>query len=113
MCRQAILKYLDEDSPEAYREALAEPQRIRLDDRLTMHGDHLLDQLSISYQGMAHFAGSGPSGARCRGCAHWGERHSAALSRPCRKFTALTGVKSKQVPGSARACRHFEKELKS
>jgi hypothetical protein len=79
------------------------PQRLRLDRRLTVaHSERLLDE------GMAHVAGTGPAGARCRS---WeGDGQGRAINRLCRKFGAMTGVaKTKLVPGSARACRHYEK----
>ena len=78
-------------------------------DLTSLHNTKFDEQLAASYEGQAHFAGTGPTGARCRGCSHWGDGARArALTKPCLKFQSMTG-KSKPVPGSALACRYFEK----
>jgi hypothetical protein len=68
------------------------------------------EQLSLTYEGQAHFASTGPAGARCLGCTYWATGRGRALKRPCRKFSATTGVTTKLVPGSALTCRHFEEK---
>jgi hypothetical protein len=84
--------------------------RMKIDRDLTLlYGVEFQEQLSLTYEGQAHFASTGPAGARCLGCTYWGEGQGRAFNRPCRKFNAMTGVTSKPVPGSALACRHFEK----
>jgi hypothetical protein len=84
--------------------------RMKIDWELTLlYGVEFQEQLFLTYEGQAHFASTGPAGARCRGCTYWGDGEGQALNRPCRKFSAMTGVTSKPVPGSALACRHFEK----
>jgi hypothetical protein len=86
------------------------PRRLSVDWNSTpLHGEEFRERLSLTYEGQAHFALTGPAGAHCRSCAHWGEGWGKALSRPCRKFSAMTGVTTKLVPGTALACRHFEK----
>jgi hypothetical protein len=84
--------------------------RMKIDWELTLlYGVEFQEQLFLTYEGQAHFASTGLAGARCRGCTYWGDGGGQALNRPCRKFSAMTGVRSKPVPGSALACRHFEK----
>jgi hypothetical protein len=51
---------------------------------------------------------SGPASDRLKAKLR-GDGQGRAFNRPCRKFSAMTGVTSKPVPGSALACRHFEK----
>ena len=90
---------------------MSSPARMTPDWNMTsLHGETFQERLSQTFEGMAHFAGSGPSGARCQGCAFWGDGQGRALNRRCRKFSAMTGVTTKLVPGSALACRHFEKK---
>ena len=84
--------------------------RVKIDRDLTLlYGVEFQEQLSLTYEGQAHFAATGPAGTRCRDCAFWGDGEGRALSRPCRKFIAMTRVRTKRVPGSALACRYFEK----
>jgi hypothetical protein len=84
--------------------------RMKIDRDLTLlYGVEFQERLSLTYEGQAHFASTGPVGARCCGCTYWGDGQGRAVNRPCRKFSAMTGVGSKPVPGSALACRHFEK----
>jgi hypothetical protein len=59
------------------------------------------------YEGMAHKPGGGPNYAICGGCAHWGASGEKGLRRPCTKFIAMTGVRSRPVPATADACRLF------
>jgi hypothetical protein len=81
-------------------------------------GVELERQLRRTYPGQAHFAGTGPVGARCEHCCHlgyWRQHRNAAgaityVQRVggCAKFYALTGNHGAVVPPSAEACRHFE-----
>ena len=85
------------------------PKRLTVDWNATpLHGEEFREQLAQTYEGQAHFAGTGPAGAQCKGCFYWGDDMSRALSRPCIKFCRLTGVITKVVPGTALACRHFK-----
>ena len=68
------------------------------------------EQLSLPYEGQAHFASTGPAGTRCLGCTYWVTGRGRALKRPCGKFSATTGVITKLVRGSALTCRHFEEK---
>ena len=75
------------------------------------HDDKLCRQIEASYEGMAHWAGSGPKGAKCRECRNWGDgtgKKQKAMERPCDKFRRMTGTKSKKVPRHAAACKYFE-----
>ena len=90
-------------------------------DALTdIYGFQTTKQVNSSYDGMAHFAGTGPAGRTCRECVFWarqgGVKTSFArlggelLPRRCRKFRKLTmgRVVNTGVPHQAEACRHFE-----
>ena len=86
------------------------PARVKIDRDLTLlYGGEFQGQLSQTYEGQAHFASTGPAGARCCDCTSWGDGEGRALSRPCGKFIVMTRVRTKRVPGSAQACRYFEK----
>jgi hypothetical protein len=89
---------------------MTSPRRMSPDWHMTsLYGETFLEKLSLTYEGQAHFASTGPAWARCQGCIYWGDGQGKALSRPCRKFGTMTGVTTKLVPGTALACRHFEK----
>jgi len=62
--------------------------------------------IDITFPGMAHFAGSGPSGQYCGGCRHWAGT-STRKQAPCGKYLALTSCNGRQVPRSAKACKYF------
>ena len=76
------------------------------------------DQVVNTHEGMAHFAGTGPSGKVCAHCRHWrfGQERtfptviSAARPKqaPCAEFARATRVRSKPVPFDALACKRFE-----
>ena len=62
--------------------------------------------------GMAHWAASGPQGARCMECSHFGLKTGSKLeSAVCHKYTELMRRKGKKVPKWTPACRHFEDRL--
>src|SRR5262249_14841299 len=86
----------------------SQPRRLRSDHaHLTqVYDDKIVESFAASCEGMAHFAGTGPAGSRCVNCRHWG-RGTSGRNRPCEKFIALTGIASKLVPETARACRYF------
>jgi hypothetical protein len=80
--------------------------RLRTGEHLTSgHAAQLTEQMNQTFEGMAHFAGSGPFGARCRNCRFWDG--GAGRNRSCAQFRRMTGVKSKLVPGYAEACKYF------
>jgi hypothetical protein len=57
--------------------------------------------------GMAHFAGTGPSGATCAHCVHW-QNSVHGRKHICRKHEDLMGRSStKPVPGTTPSCRYF------
>ena len=85
-----------------------QPRRLRSDrSHLTqVYDDDLVESFGASFEGMAHFAGTGPVGSRCVNCRHWG-RGTGGCNRPCEKSIALTGIATKLVPENARACSYF------
>lgn len=73
--------------------------------------------------GMAHWAGTGPSGKSCRECGHWktrgryasaANRHAAGELKPspCGKYESLMQQKGPPIEHWRRACRHFEPRSK-
>jgi hypothetical protein len=81
--------------------------RLNTGEHLTAgHTAQLAEQMTHTWEGQAHFAGSGPYGAQCRNCQHWDG--GMGRNRSCAKFRRMTGVKSKLVPGYAGACKYFE-----
>jgi hypothetical protein len=75
-------------------------------------------QIKKSHVGMASWAATGPFGATCRECKHygtWKQTRDAAgnavkttfLSGRCDMFRQLVGKIGAAVPSSAEACRHF------
>lgn len=64
--------------------------------------------------GMAHWAGTGPEGATCRGCAHWkttGYLAGSGLLKnsPCDKYRRMMGgVDGPPIPHYAPACKWIE-----
>ena len=77
------------------------------------HPPRIAEAIAQSYEGMAHFAGTGPRGATCGGCIHWGNgTGQEARERGCSKFRSMTGCVSKMVPMFASACRYFEPALR-
>lgn len=84
------------------------------------HGE-LQQNISQTYAGMAHFAGTGPRNASCRGCAHWIYSEAERLVfrrdpdtkvlklRRCHKFQRMTQCENaRAVPHFALACRHYD-----
>lgn len=87
--------------------------KLAIDPHLTQaHPNHW--EIADSYPGMAHFAGTGPKGRRCRDCAFWagGENTKASRPRvkaaPCAKFRHLTRAAGKPVPARAWSCKYFQ-----
>lgn len=74
-------------------------------------GDVFEENLVRTHQGMAHFAGTGPVGATCKGCTHFSTPSHAAAARAatCQKYQRLTGKQGQKIPPSADACKYFER----
>jgi hypothetical protein len=79
----------------------------------------LVRQIKKSVTGMAHFAASGPFGAQCKDCAHYGTyrqvRNKAGDTVKtvfhrgcCAMFLRLTGKLGTAVPPQMESCRHFQ-----
>jgi hypothetical protein len=92
--------------------------KLKIDPNLTA-GDY--DKAaSMTHVGQAHFAGTGPKGTRCVGCAHWLFVQDWVMNKwgsgdpkpsPCAKFMELARVevkKAAKVPHNAASCRYFE-----
>jgi hypothetical protein len=78
-----------------------------------------VQQVRRSVPGMAHFAATGPFGATCAGCCHFGFTEvlrnksgdvvqSIARSNRCGKFYKLIGKAGAVIPSTTEACRHYE-----
>jgi len=89
-----------------------------MSDRLTPHPLQAL--IDATPPGMAHWAGTGPTGATCRECSFWvrqgnprHKRDEAGLLQPrrCKKYTALNHGEQMLtgVPASTPACRYFQR----
>ena len=70
---------------------------------------------SITHEGMASWAATGPAGRSCRDCASFGTGKQGRPDKPttksgCRKWLELMNAKAaKTFPADTRACRYFEK----
>jgi hypothetical protein len=80
----------------------------------------LARQIGKSVRGMAHFAATGPFGAQCKDCAHYGVwqqvRNQAGdviktvfHRGRCAKSRELTGKLGPAVPPQTESCRYFER----
>jgi hypothetical protein len=99
---------------------------------LTRGYDALTDeQARRTFAGMAHLAGTGPTGATCRTCVHWatrfwsgGDRTDARVTdfkrevggqlrnRCCKKFfRMMQSTLGRAIPHSAAACRHYQENV--
>lgn len=72
----------------------------------------ITQKAEASYEGMAHFADTGPEGKICHDCAHWGAGHKsrpiATRQSGCHKWVELMKAQPKFFPGLTAACRWFE-----
>lgn len=96
-------------------------RQLSLGNHLTSPDPELDRQLSKTYAGMAHIAGTGPKGATCRECLYWGNRNgkqrysgkamggNMLKPGPCNRYREIMGKKGGEVPYGASACRHFER----
>jgi hypothetical protein len=66
---------------------------------------------ATAHPGMAHFAGTGPFGERCKSCIYFGYLPEGAdrFSNRCKKFLLLTGRDGPVIKGNYEACKYFER----
>lgn len=72
-------------------------------------------QLAETVSGMAHFAGTGPKGAVCRGCMHWCDVVDGGKWKRerCDKYRELMHRVGEKIPGGTKACKYFESKRKA
>ena len=64
---------------------------------------------SETSSGMAHWAGSGPTGSTCVDCEHLDlAKDSKAEKAQCRKYKKLAHRPGKKFPKRSAACKYFE-----
>ena len=80
--------------------------------KLVTHGTRLHEGVTPhqTYPGQAHFAGTGPQGARCETCMFLANRRG--LNASCSKFASLMQRIGPRFPVEAFACRHYETRIK-
>jgi hypothetical protein len=94
---------------------------LKLDRHLTQDA---FGHLALStYEGMAHFAGTGPAGKTCRMCKFWcppagarthlygsqsSKNGTRLKSHSCLKHRQLGGTSKEGVPPETSACKYFE-----
>lgn len=82
---------------------------LKIDSNLTGGDDPARVLAMRTYAGMAFFAGTGPQGERCGGCANWqgsGHKHN-----PCAQYQRMMQSQvGPKVPYDAGACKFFEKK---
>ena len=86
------------------------------------HTPELSRQIAASYPGMAHFAGTGPTGKSCRECAFYvtdgyysktGGHRGALKPGRCRKYREMMrGQWGEKFSYAAQACKYFEQAEK-
>lgn len=88
---------------------------------LTVLNPDLEDKRRRTWPGMAHWAGTGPTGKTCRMCNSWtgcgvesgyyanGGKHKGAVKpRPCEKYQELmAGETGPAIPHETQACKYF------
>jgi hypothetical protein len=77
---------------------------------LTSTNPVLEQQVRCTPAGMAHWSGTGPVGATCKQCAHYGDiagDDGRSRRNRCWKYHALTGNIGDVVPSDTASCRHF------
>ena len=77
--------------------------------RLTQMFDPEVERMAReTWPGMAHWAMSGPLGAKCMDCRHLDLKKGSRLeAAQCLEYTRLTRRKGKKVPKWAPACKYF------
>ena len=86
-----------------------EPLRSYMSGCLTRAMDETTERgLDNTYQGQAHWAGSGPNGVKCAACLYLVDRkHDFGR---CSQFSRLMGGKiGKRFPAGAASCKYFAK----
>ena len=76
--------------------------------------DEKLEQMEMrTVPGMAHWAGTGPEGAFCSNCNHYGYEYFTSKGRlmrrlsACGKFYAMTETHGDTLPSKTDACKYF------
>ncbi len=73
--------------------------------------DPVIQKASRTHRGMAHFAGTGPSGKTCRECANWvvaaGSR-AKCKAASCSAYRRMMNGRVGQSFPAAAACKYFE-----
>lgn len=79
------------------------------------HGERMARLMRQSKPGQAHWAGTGPEGKRCHGCANWQPEGQSGYTakgelRPgrCAQYRKMTGRSGPAFPHTQLACRFFE-----
>lgn len=84
---------------------------------MTQPDPDLAQQMVETVPGMAHFAGTGPKGATCRGCVFLKDLpdpNSPHFHRSrCERYFQLTGQIGGRIEGGLKACRYFESRAKA
>lgn len=82
---------------------------------LTDPNPELSRQQRNTYDGMAHWAGSGPPNKTCRQCREWANAGDYYVGRKtlknafCRRYRRMTqATVGGKIPHSAKACKYFE-----
>lgn len=72
-------------------------------------------QLVDTVPGMAHFAGTGPTGKICRGCVFWQDLTDDGKWKRdrCEKYRQLTQRVGEKIPAGTKACKYFESKRKA
>lgn len=94
-------------------------KRLQMTHGLTRpEGEAEASRRSMTYEGMAYFAATGPAGATCRGCSNWltegwradkGAMKGGLKDSPCAAFQKMKPTRRPpKVPHSAPACKYFE-----
>jgi hypothetical protein len=80
---------------------------------LTEPNPELAKLIRATPHGMAHWAGTGPAGASCDRCAHYGYFDQNGRRKPngCALYFARTGVHGRdQLPKGTPACKYFNEK---
>lgn len=71
-------------------------------------------QQRASVPGMAHFAHTGPKGAKCGDCVFWSVANAGRRGYRCMKYTELVGREyADDLPANTPACKYFDKRRKT
>jgi hypothetical protein len=96
--------------------------RLKVTPHLTEgHRADIAKAIGKSHAGMAHFADTGPFGATCAMCVHYGcwkqirnasgeVVQTSRVQEACAKYKELTGKIGPAVPANASACKYFSRK---